>query len=497
MAEKSGKSVYQRTFILVIVIAGSCVIGAAIVLFLNEPAGVLRAALAGVAFGVAVVAALALLAVRRVRERLDSQLSGFRDQIARGHGELHELTDRAMRGERLSPPSVTRTGGQHAVTGPLQVLAYELGQVQQAAGLAIARVAEHSKQSPAGREPDGPDRRVEVVVNLARRMQKLVHREIEMIDALESGAEDPDLLAGLFQVDHLATRMRRQTESLAVVSGSAAWRQWTQPVPLHDVLRAATAEVEQYTRVRVVAPVKGTVHGPAVTDIVHLVAELAENATKFSEERTQVMVRAQPAAAGIAVEVEDLGRGMAPEEQRRANEMLSDPGRADPEELLRAGRIGLYIAAALARRHAIQVQLKSNIYGGISATALLPETALAGPARPPAAPPAVPVPEPKAPQPAPVLLSAPVPEPGPRLAAPVFTAREQVPAQPQPRPRPGTGTSGYASERDLARARERARELGLWEEHPSFPGADPSPSRRFPAWEEWQAASKKGSSGRQ
>jgi Histidine kinase-, DNA gyrase B-, and HSP90-like ATPase len=157
-----------------------------------------------------------------------------------------------------------------------------------------------------------------------------------------------------------------------VLGGSASRRQWTRQVSMHEVLRAAIAEVEQYSRVKVVPPVEGVLRGGAVSDVIHLIAELVENATKFSAPRTTALLRAQLVAAGLAIEVEDRGLGMLPADQQRMNALLADPGRVDVDELLRDGRIGLYVVSTLARRHGIRVQLQNNIFGGTQAVVVLP-----------------------------------------------------------------------------------------------------------------------------
>ncbi|GIJ12272.1 hypothetical protein Van01_54860 [Micromonospora andamanensis] len=212
----------------------------------------------------------------------------------------------------------------------------------------------------------------EVYVGLARRLQGLVHREIQLLDVLEGQVEDPDLLKGLFQVDHLATRIRRYAENLAVVGGAVPRRQWSRPLPLMEVLRSAIAEVEHYARVRVVPPVEGTVRGHAGADVVHLLAELIENATAFAPPQTEVTVRARRVAAGVAVEVDDRGLGMAHAEQDRVNALLADPGRVEVADLLRDGRIGIWVVSALARRHGIAVRVQNNVYGGVQAVVILP-----------------------------------------------------------------------------------------------------------------------------
>ncbi|WP_433719956.1 ATP-binding protein [Actinoplanes sp. CA-051413] len=219
-------------------------------------------------------------------------------------------------------------------------------------------------------------RQVEVFVNLSRRLQSLVHREIKLLDALENEVEDPDLLKGLFQVDHLATRIRRHAENLAVLGGAVSRRQWSRPVALTEVLRSAIAEVEHYSRVKLVPPIDGTVPGHAVASIIHLVAELIENATMFAPPQTQVLLRAQHVAAGVAVEVEDRGLGIQREDQDRLNRLLLNPEDINLDELLRDGRIGLFVVSMIARQHGVTVQLQGNIYGGTQAVIILPQQLL-------------------------------------------------------------------------------------------------------------------------
>jgi len=222
-------------------------------------------------------------------------------------------------------------------------------------------------------------RHVEVFVNLSRRLQSLVHREIKLLDALENEVEDPDLLKGLFQVDHLATRIRRHAENLAVLGGSVSRRQWSRPVALTEVLRSAIAEVEHYSRVKLVPPIEGTVPGHAVASVIHLVAELIENATMFAPPHTQVLLRVQQVTAGMAIEVEDRGLGMQRADQERVNQLLVNPDDIDLDDLLRDGRIGLYVVSVIARQHGIVVQLQTNIYGGIQAVVILPQLLIGSP----------------------------------------------------------------------------------------------------------------------
>lgn len=266
-------------------------------------------------------------------------------------------------------------------TGPDQLsrLGFEIAAARHEAEAALLETA----AGALGAEHSAKLEQFEVFANLARRLESLVHREIGLLDSLENEVEDPDLLKGLFQVDHLSTRIRRYAENLAVLGGANTHRQWTRPVGLTDVLRSAVAEIDQYARVKLVPPIDGTVSGHAVVDVVHLLAELLENATVFSPPQTTVHVRVEPVAAGVAIEVEDRGLGMSAAERNQMNTVLGAPDKVALGELLQDGRIGLYVVSVLAQRHDIAVRLQSNVYGGTQAVMVLP-TALLGPQ--PAAP---------------------------------------------------------------------------------------------------------------
>jgi signal transduction histidine kinase len=348
-------------------IAAACVIAAAITLIGNTSADTVRAVLGTVACGVVLMFAVAVLAARAARRRVADQVRTARLVNQRGQVELQQMVDRLMRGEQPAPlvPAPARA----ADGDPFAELTMELEQSQYHAGQAVLRVAD---KVFGGRS----DQRVEIFVNVARRMQSLVHREIELLDEVEGKVEDPELLKGLFAVDHLATRMRRQSESLAVLGGSVSRRQWARQVTVHEVLRAAVAEVEQYSRVKVVPPVEGVLRGGAVTDVIHLIAELVENATKFSAPHTTTLLRAQQVSAGVAIEIEDRGLGMLHTDQQRMNDLLADPSGTDVDELLRDGRIGLYVVGTLARRHGIRIRMQNNIYGGTQAVVVLPKALL-------------------------------------------------------------------------------------------------------------------------
>jgi hypothetical protein len=205
--------------------------------------------------------------------------------------------------------------------------------------------------------------------NLARRSQTLLHRQLEMLDDLELRAAKPEELESLFQVDHLTTRMRRHAEGLVVLAGDRPGRGWRKPVPLADVLRAAAAEVEDYRRVRVVTRSRAALAGPAVADVIHLIAELVENATLFSPPNTPVRVIGDLVGRGFAVEIEDRGLGITEARMAELNAKLADPPQVD---LAATDQLGLYVAARLAREHRIRVTLRDSPFGGTAAVVLIP-----------------------------------------------------------------------------------------------------------------------------
>jgi signal transduction histidine kinase len=206
-------------------------------------------------------------------------------------------------------------------------------------------------------------------LNLARRSQALIHRQLKVIDALERKETDPDELEELFRLDHLATRMRRHAEDLIVLSGSKPARGWRRPVPIKDLIRGAVAEVEDYTRVKVLPVGGGALSGHAVGDVIHMLAELIENATSFSPPHTPVQVTGHEVSNGFAVEIEDRGLGMNPAEFASLNDRLENP---PPFDLSTSERLGLFVVGRLAERHGIKVRLRTSPYGGTMAIVLLP-----------------------------------------------------------------------------------------------------------------------------
>ncbi|MFJ8674012.1 sensor histidine kinase [Streptomyces sp. NPDC093589] len=322
--------------------------------------------------GLALICVIVLIAGAAANSEARATVARYarlRQVCARSQSDLYDLLDRVRQGEwlqhRAPDPGLVPTGDT------LDLLAHEVAAAGRSAESAVIDAVAIARSNASGSE-----QKVEVFVNLARRLQSLVHREIELLDELENQVEDPDLLKGLFHVDHLATRIRRHAENLAVLGGAISRRQWSRPVTMTEVLRSSIAEVEQYPRVKLVPPIEGTLQGHAVADVIHLLAELVENASIYSAPHTHILLRAQLVTAGLAVEVEDRGLGMSSDEQMRMNALLADPEHVDVAELLSDGRIGLFVVSSLARRHGIVVRLQSNIYGGVQAVLVLPQALL-------------------------------------------------------------------------------------------------------------------------
>src|SRR5215218_2832782 len=247
----------------------------------------------------------------------------------------------------------------------------EIGQVAQAVD-DIQEVAVRLATEQAGLRRSIGD----MFTNLARRSQTLIDRQLELIDDLERNETDPETLEHLFRLDHLATRMRRNAEDLIVLSGADTGRHWVQPMLLVDVVRAAAAEVEEYQRVELLPLAELEVAGHAAVDVIHLLAELVENATAFSPPNTKVQVAGQSVPHGYVIEIEDRGLGMSDEELIQANERLANP----PEIDFALSRVlGLYVVGRLSQRYGLKVQLRHSWYGGVTALTLLPNSMLVWP----------------------------------------------------------------------------------------------------------------------
>ncbi|MGY0491566.1 nitrate- and nitrite sensing domain-containing protein [Streptomyces sp. WG-D5] len=211
-----------------------------------------------------------------------------------------------------------------------------------------------------------------IFTNLSRRNQSLIEGQLTLITDLENNEADPDQLENLFRLDHLATRMRRNGENLLVLAGEEPGRRWDQPVPLVDVLRAATSEVEQYERIELAGVPEAEIHGRAVTDLVHLLAELLENATTFSSPQTKVRVTATRLPDGrVMIEIHDKGIGLTAEDFADINHKLANPPTVDAAI---SQRMGLFVVGRLSDRHGIRVQLRpSGEQAGTTSLVMLPE----------------------------------------------------------------------------------------------------------------------------
>jgi signal transduction histidine kinase len=316
---------------------------------------VTEAVLAGGAGLLAVVVSVILLVwfgrkVTRDLTRLDNNVRGMAQE------RLPRVVEQLRRGDDVdvlaeSPPPDTSTIQEIAQ------IAESFAAVQRAAvGAAVdqARMRKGVNQ---------------VFLNISMRSQSLLHRQLAMLDSMERRTGEAKALADLFRLDHLTTRMRRHAEGLIILSGATPGRGWRDPVPVVDVLRASVAEVEDYVRVDVVSESQDLVAGNAVNDVIHLVAELIENATAFSPPNTRVEVRADRVGVGLVAEIEDRGLGLGADDIDDINRRLASPPEFD---LADSEQLGLFVVGRLAARHHIKVSLRPSAYGGITAVVLLP-----------------------------------------------------------------------------------------------------------------------------
>ncbi|WP_037677910.1 nitrate- and nitrite sensing domain-containing protein [Streptomyces griseus] len=321
--------------------------------------GLLTPAGAAVLLGLAAVAASLVISVRIGRGLVVELVSLRNSALEIARRKLPEAMRRLRAGEEIDvrteappgPPAEDETGQ----------VAEALGTVHRAALRAAVERAELASGISG------------VFVNLARRSQVLVHRQLSLLDSMERRSEDPSELSDLFRLDHLTTRMRRHAESLIILSGAAPGRAWRMPVSLTNVIRAAVSEVEDYARVEVRQLPEAAVIGAAVADLTHLLAEIVENAAQFSPPHTRVRVTGEPVGNGYAVEVEDRGLGMGQEALADANRRIEQ---SEALDLFDSDRLGLFVVSRLAARHGIRVHLRTSPYGGTTAVVLLPTALL-------------------------------------------------------------------------------------------------------------------------
>ncbi|MBP1784470.1 hypothetical protein J3R08_004320 [Micromonospora sp. HB375] len=393
------------------------------------------------AAGLGLLAVIASVVVSITTARsLVRQLERLREAAFNlAHERLPSVVERLGRGDEVD---VAREAP------PLQFGDDEIGQVGKAFNVvqetAVRTAVEQAELRRSVRD---------VFLSLARRTQALVHRQLTLLDAMERREHDAEELEDLFRVDHLATRMRRNAENLIVLSGSTPGRAWRRNVPMVDVVRGAVAEVEDYTRVTVRPLGEVSLTGRAVGDVIHLLAELIENGLSFSPPQTTVEVRGQLVANGFAIEIEDRGLGMSPDELAAANARIVDRSELN---LADAARLGLFVVSRLTERHGVKVQLKESAYGGTTAVVLIPrELITADGADAAEALPAPGMALPVAPAPDPVR-STPVGD-GPAIpSGPDGAAEPDQPAEPAPQvPEPVTRAPRLTPSGLPARTRKR------------------------------------------
>ncbi|MBY8842099.1 sensor histidine kinase [Streptomyces sp. SP2-10] len=326
--------------------------------------GLLSPAGAVVLLGLAAVAASLLISVRIGRALVVELVSLRNDALEIARRKLPEAMRRLRAGEEIDVQA-------EAPAGPLAE--DETGQVAEA-----LTTVHRAALSAAVERAELAGGISGVFVNLARRSQVLVHRQLSLLDSMERRSDDPDELSDLFRLDHLTTRMRRHAESLIILSGAAPGRAWRMPVSLTDVVRAAVSEIEDYARVEVRQFPEAHVVGTAVADLTHLLAELVENAAQFSPPHTRVRVTGEPVGNGYALEIEDRGLGMGADTLAEANRRIEQ---SEALDLFDSDRLGLFVVSRLASRHEIKVHLRTSPYGGTTAVVLLPTALLhSGPA---------------------------------------------------------------------------------------------------------------------
>ncbi|MBB5075765.1 sensor histidine kinase [Nonomuraea endophytica] len=317
---------------------------------------IVRIALAGGVGLIAVIASI-LISVRFGR-RLAAELAGLRTAaLDLAEVRLPRLVQRLRDGDEID---VQKEAKPLKVSGSAEItdVASAFGSVQRTA--VEAAVGQATVRQGVS----------QVFLNLARRKQGLLHRQLSLLDAMQRRTHDPDRLDELFRLDHLTTRMRRHAEGLIILSGAAPGRAWRKPVPVLDIVRAAIAEVEDYARINVETMPAAALDGGAAADLTHLVAELVENASIYSSPETAVQVRGDLVSNGYVLEVEDRGLGLSPQEYAEINARLADPPEFD---LADSDRLGLFVVARLAQRHGLQVTLRASPFSGTTAIVLIPK----------------------------------------------------------------------------------------------------------------------------
>ncbi|TLF58781.1 sensor histidine kinase [Nocardia cyriacigeorgica] len=405
-----------------------------------------ESAAASLALGVAVllVSVIAFLVSLVLANRFIRRLKRMRDQtLALADERLPDMLRRLRAGEHVDPE-------QEAPR--LDFGRDELGAV--ATAFEHAHAAAVTAAVTEARTREGVRA---VFLNIAHRSQIVVHRQLEILDAAEQREEDPAMLDTLFRLDHLATRERRNAENLIILGGGEPGRRWRNPVPLIDLVRSAIGETLDYTRVRLGTLPQSRIAGNGVADLVHLLAELVDNATSFSPPQSRVEVTGNIVGKGLVVEISDQGMGMDAAELARVNQMLADPPDFGVASLSADSRLGLFVVGQLAARHDISVRLSESDYGGVRAIVLVPsKLLLAGESG--SAPPSEPVTEPRR-RPALPASSEPATRAVESAPAPTATLLAHPPPTPTPAAQPAEPVQRTADGRPALPRRSRQTSL--------------------------------------
>jgi signal transduction histidine kinase len=318
----------------------------------------LLGALAALVVGVAIVTIGARMSTTLAR-RLERLRTDTLDMVEH---QMPSVLERLRKGDAL-PADVELDRLDHGSD--------EIGQVARAFNtaqqVAVAAAVEEAR-TRAGAHA--------VFLNIARRSQAIVHRQLQVLDDAEIAERDPDQLARLFQLDHLATRERRNAEKLIIMGGMRPRRRWRRPVALADIVRSAISESEDYTRIDVGQLQRTFVRGSVVGDLIHLLAELVDNASSFSPPKCPINVRIESVGSGVAVEIVDRGLGIEREDRERLNQMLAEPPEFGMRTLGTDSRVGLFVVATLAARHGIRVRLMESAWSGVQAIVVIPTSLL-------------------------------------------------------------------------------------------------------------------------
>ncbi|MGH3761255.1 sensor histidine kinase [Actinophytocola sp.] len=395
----------------------------------------IRAIVAGVVvllLGVAV----SVFALRLSRRLIDRLVRLRHESLDLAEHKLPELVEKVRSGKNVS------------VDDSLKLLDHgrdEIGEVAEAFNKAQQTAVSAAVQEAQTREGTN-----KVFLNIAHRSQVIVHRQLKVLDEAERGQEDPEQLEMLFQLDHLSTRARRNAENLIILGGGQPGRRWRNPVSLTELARGAAAETEQFARVEIAKLPPRAVNGPVVGDLVHLLAELIDNATSFSPPDSRVEVRGNVVGRGVVLEIEDQGLGIETDRIDELNAMLANPPDFGIMALSAEPRLGLFVVARLAARHGIRVSLRESAYGGTRAIVLVRAELLgdvpdptepAGRHDKPATPPAAPEPASTIKLPIPVVADLPpLPVVEPRPGEDLF--RPQRPVEEPAHAGHTNGTSG-------------------------------------------------------